>query len=60
MPAESGRGTDVTQGSLQGRVASFSNWHYQFDLGGGVVTPIFDTKHVNRHSQREGLIIGPS
>jgi SAM-dependent methyltransferase len=33
------------------RVAAFPRWHYQFDLD-GVITPIFDTDHINRHEQR--------
>src|SRR4051794_8865397 len=49
----------MVQTALQKRVESFPNWHYEFDLGGGVVTPIFDEAHVNRHRQRQELIVAP-
>jgi tRNA (mo5U34)-methyltransferase len=44
---------------LRARVASFPQWHYEFDLGGGVRTPIFDPEHVNRHTQRREYFFSP-
>ena len=44
--------------SLRERVAGFPRWHYEFDLG-GVRTPIFDRKHVNRHVQRRDYFFAP-
>jgi tRNA (mo5U34)-methyltransferase len=42
--------------SLAERVASFDRWHYQIDLGDGVVTPVVGPKKVaNRMTQRRRL-----
>lgn len=43
---------------VERRVASFPQWHYQFDLN-GVQTPIFDAGHVNRHRERERYFFEP-
>lgn len=43
---------------LREQVASFSNWHYEFDLD-GVRTPIFNPDHVNRHLQRGSYFFSP-
>jgi tRNA (mo5U34)-methyltransferase len=43
---------------LQERIASFPRWHYQFDLQ-GVKTPIYDTRHINRHEQRARYFFDP-
>jgi tRNA (mo5U34)-methyltransferase len=45
--------------SLADRVAEFPRWHYEFDLGDGVVTPIFDRDDVNRHKQRAEYFFEP-
>jgi SAM-dependent methyltransferase len=45
--------------SLATQIADFPQWHYEFDLGGGIVTPIFDPHHVNRHKQRAGYFFNP-
>lgn len=44
---------------LARRVREFPRWHYRIDLGGGVVTPIFDRSHVNRHEQRARYFFEP-
>lgn len=44
---------------LRARVASFPQWHYEFDLGGGIRTPIFDPQHANRHAQRKEYFFSP-
>ena len=36
---------------LRDKIAAFPRWHYEFDLD-GLVTPIFDKRHVTRHEQR--------
>lgn len=38
--------------SLRARVAAFDYWHYEFDLGGGVVTPIANPANAVRHRER--------
>ena len=43
---------------LRERVASFSRWHYEFDLN-GVRTPIFNRAHVNRNQQRRRYFFTP-
>lgn len=43
---------------LRAQVASFPQWHYEFDLG-GVKTPIFDPAHRNRHEQRVRYFFDP-
>lgn len=48
----------MNEAELQERVASFSQWHYEFELD-GVRTPIFDRKHVNRHEQRKQYFFSP-
>lgn len=45
--------------ALADRVNSFAQWHYEIDLGDGVVTPIFDRTVVNRHKQRERYFFDP-
>jgi SAM-dependent methyltransferase len=37
---------------LRERVEAFPRWHYQFDLGNGVTTPIWKPDRINRHEQR--------
>ncbi|MGH2855534.1 MAG: class I SAM-dependent methyltransferase [Solirubrobacteraceae bacterium] len=37
---------------LQERIAEFPRWHYRFDFGDGVTTPVLDRGRVNRHEQR--------
>jgi tRNA (mo5U34)-methyltransferase len=48
----------VNEAELRERVASFRQWHYEFDLD-GVRTPIFDRTHVNRHEQRKRYFFSP-
>jgi SAM-dependent methyltransferase len=43
---------------LRERIESFPRWHYEFDLD-GIVTPIFDPEHVNRHRQRKSYFFSP-
>src|SRR5829696_3161852 len=43
---------------LRKRIESFPRWHYEFELD-GIVTPIFDPAHVNRHSQRKAYFFAP-
>ena len=43
---------------LRERVASFPQWHYEFDLH-GVRTPIFNPAHANRHVQRRNYFFSP-
>ena len=45
--------------SLRARVQSFPRWHYEIDLGDGVVTPIANPTHVNRHAQRRRYFFAP-
>jgi SAM-dependent methyltransferase len=40
---------------LRQKVESFERWHYQFDLGHGVITPIHATYAINRTVQRKRL-----
>jgi len=40
-------------------VESFSRWHYEFDLGHGVTTPIASIGHANRHKQRKEYFFTP-
>jgi tRNA (mo5U34)-methyltransferase len=44
---------------LRARVESFPRWHYEFDLGGGVRTPIKPRSHANRHRQRTAYFFDP-
>lgn len=44
---------------LEDRVNSFEQWHYELDLGHGVVTPIHDPTWVNRHEQRRRYFFDP-
>src|SRR2546423_487545 len=37
---------------LRERVEAFPRWHYQFDLGNGITTPIWKRDRINRHEQR--------
>lgn len=48
----------MQESELRERVASFPQWHYEFDLG-GVRTPIFDPAHANRHAQRKRYFFEP-
>lgn len=48
--------SEATQ--LRERIESFPRWHYEFDLD-GIVTPIFDPEHVNRHRQRKAYFLTP-
>ena len=43
----------MTEQELRDRVNSFPVWHYQFDLGQGVLTPIRKPRDVNRVAQRK-------
>jgi len=43
---------------LSKRIHAFPRWHYQFDLQ-GILTPIFDAKHQNRHLQRKAYFFDP-
>ena len=43
---------------IEERIASFSQWHYRFDLKGHH-TPIFNEKHANRHLQRKRYFFDP-
>jgi SAM-dependent methyltransferase len=43
---------------IRERVASFPQWHYEFDLQ-GVTTPIWDAGHRNRHRQRVEYFFKP-
>jgi 2-polyprenyl-3-methyl-5-hydroxy-6-metoxy-1,4-benzoquinol methylase len=45
--------------ALRARVESFARWHYEFDLPGGVRTPIAQRKHANRHAQRKEYFFSP-
>jgi tRNA (mo5U34)-methyltransferase len=40
------------------RINSFPNWHYQFEIQ-GILTPVFDKSHINRHKQRKGYFFDP-
>jgi SAM-dependent methyltransferase len=44
---------------LTRRVNAFGRWHYEIDLGHGVVTPIHDRSWVNRHRQRAQYFFEP-
>ncbi len=37
---------------LKQRIDAFPRWHYQFDFGDGVLTPLADPAEANRHEQR--------
>jgi 2-polyprenyl-3-methyl-5-hydroxy-6-metoxy-1,4-benzoquinol methylase len=54
MPSE-----PVDPEQLRARVESFPRWHYEFDLGGGVRTPITPRSHANRHQQRRAYFFDP-
>jgi tRNA (mo5U34)-methyltransferase len=54
MPSE-----PVNPDALRARVGSFPRWHYEFDLGGGVRTPITPRSHANRHRQRRAYFFDP-
>jgi 2-polyprenyl-3-methyl-5-hydroxy-6-metoxy-1,4-benzoquinol methylase len=45
--------------ALRARVESFPRWHYEFDLPGGVRTPIAQRRHANRHAQRREYFFAP-
>jgi SAM-dependent methyltransferase len=42
----------VQAAELQRRIAEFPRWHYRFEFDGGVATPIYDERQINRHEQR--------
>jgi tRNA (mo5U34)-methyltransferase len=48
----------LTTAEIAQRVAEFPRWHYQFDLN-GVLTPIWQDDHINRHHQRERYFLDP-
>jgi SAM-dependent methyltransferase len=43
---------------LQERIERFEGWHYQFELQ-GILTPITDSRNVNRHRQRKQYFFEP-
>ncbi len=43
---------------IQEKIASFSRWHYQFDLKGHL-TPIFQKDIINRHQERKRYFFDP-
>ncbi len=43
---------------IQEKIASFSRWHYQFDLRGNI-TPIVRQDVINRHQQRKRYFFDP-
>ena len=45
---------------LRERVAAFEYWHYQFDLGDGIVTPIAKPDSVFRHRERQRYFFDPA
>jgi SAM-dependent methyltransferase len=54
MPSE-----PVNPEQLRASVESFPRWHYEFDLGRGVHTPITPRSHANRHRQRRAYFFDP-
>jgi tRNA (mo5U34)-methyltransferase len=42
----------VDANELEQRIAGYPRWHYSFEFGGGVSTPVTDPAEVNRHEQR--------
>jgi SAM-dependent methyltransferase len=46
--------------NLRERVEAFDYWHYQFDLGDGVVTPIVRPDDVHRHRERKRYFFDPA
>jgi SAM-dependent methyltransferase len=48
----------VNRAQIEQRVASFPNWHYEFDLG-GVRTPITPPGHAVRHQERKRYFFEP-
>jgi tRNA (mo5U34)-methyltransferase len=44
---------------IRERIASFSRWHYQFDLRGNL-TPIHKEGRINRHAQRMKYFFDPA
>jgi len=62
MSGENGErraGAESSAQELQRRVDSFPVWHYMFELGGGVRTPIYRADYVNRHEQRRRTFFEP-
>jgi SAM-dependent methyltransferase len=49
----------VNADELRARVESFPRWHYDFDLGSGIRTPITPRWHANRHRQRRAYFFDP-
>jgi len=49
----------MNRDDIQQRIAGFPRWHYRFDLGNGVTTPIAEQRHLNRHEQRRDYFIKP-
>jgi len=48
----------VNRRELARRIEGFPQWHYQFNLK-GIMTPIFDKSHLNRHEQRKRYFFDP-
>jgi SAM-dependent methyltransferase len=44
---------------LRRRIVSFPRWHYEFDLGNGITTPIHDEDRGDRHHQRGRYFFDP-
>ena len=44
---------------LEKRIAEFPRWHYMFEFGGGLRTPVPDQGMVNRHEQRRRYFFEP-
>lgn len=42
----------MDEAELRARIASFDRWHYRFDFGNGISTPIYNQEKINRHEQR--------
>jgi SAM-dependent methyltransferase len=49
----------VAPDELRSRVDALAPWHYEFELGGGVVTPIGDPSWANRHRERKRYFFDP-
>jgi SAM-dependent methyltransferase len=44
---------------LRRRIAAFPRWHYEFDFGGGITTPIHEEDRGDRHHQRGRYFFDP-
>jgi tRNA (mo5U34)-methyltransferase len=49
----------MERSEIVSRINSFPHWHYQFDIQ-GILTPVFDKGHINRHKQRKGYFFDPA